>query len=177
MSKQMYLDGFLIVLVLAASLTDLAVRKIPNRLVLCGVFSAAVLHLASGHPFNLVSTGLAGAALGLCVFLPLYFLRGMAAGDVKLMAMVGAFTGPMLAFEIALATCCAGGVMALVMVAVNGRWRDLASNLRALLRPLYMRLAGMPYAKEPLPRASVGGMPYGPAIATATFLMLWIRHG
>ena len=177
MSNQMYLDGFLIVLVLTACLQDLAVRKIPNRLVLCGLFSAGVLHLVSGHPLNIVSTGLAGAAAGLCIFLPLYLLRGMAAGDVKLMAMVGAFTGPMLALEIALATFCAGGVMALVIVTTRGRWRDLAVNLRALLRPLYMRAVGMPSAKEDLARGSVGGMPYGLAIAAATCLMLWIRHG
>lgn len=177
MSNQMYLDGFLIVLVLAACLKDLAVRKIPNRLVLCGLFSAGVLHLISGNPLNIFTIGLAGAAVGLGIFLPLYLLRGMAAGDVKLMAMVGAFTGPMLAFEIALAAYCAGGVMALVIVIARRRWRDLAVNLRALLRPLYLRLVGMPGAKEPMPAASVGGMPYGLAIAAATCLMLWMRHG
>jgi prepilin peptidase CpaA len=177
MSNQMYLDGFLIVLVLTAALKDLAVRKIPNRLVLCGLSSAGVLHLVSGNPLNILSIGLAGAAVGLVIFLPLYCLRGMAAGDVKLMAMTGAFTGPMLAFEIALAAYCAGGVMALVIVIANGRWRDLALNLRALLRPLYMRIAGIPYAKEAMPRGSVGGMPYGLAIAAATCLMLWMRRG
>lgn len=177
MSNQMYLDGFLIVLVLTAALKDLAVRKIPNRLVLCGLFSAGVLHLVSGTPLNILSTGLAGAAVGLAIFLPLYCLRGMAAGDVKLMAMTGAFTGPMLAFEIALVAYCAGGVIALVIVIANGRWRDLSVNLRALLRPLYMRIAGIPYAKEGMPRQSVGGIPYGLAIAAATCLMLWMRRG
>lgn len=177
MINPLYLDGFLIALVLTACLQDLAARKIPNRLVLCGLFSAGVLHLVSGTPFHLISVGLAGCALGLLVFLPLYLLRAMAAGDVKLMAMVGAFTGPLLALEIALATFCAGGVMALVMVLSQGRWRDLVAKLRTLLRPLYMRLAGMPYEPEPLSGASVGGMPYGVAIAAATCLMLWIRHG
>lgn len=177
MINMLYLDGFLIALVLTACLQDLAVRKIPNRLVLCGLFSAGVLHLLSATPFNIVSVGLAGCGLGLLVFLPLYLLRGMAAGDVKLMAMVGAFTGPMLALEIALATFCTGGVMALVMVLNQGRWRDFAANMRTLLRPLYMRAVGMPCASEPLPSGSVGGMPYGLAIAVATCLMLWIRHG
>ena len=49
--------------------------------------------------------------------------------------------------------------------------------MRALLRPLCMRIVGMPACSEALPGASVGGMPYGLAIATATCLMLWIRHG
>ena len=33
------------------------------------------------------------ALAGLLLFLPFYMLRGMAAGDVKLMAMIGAFVG------------------------------------------------------------------------------------
>lgn len=49
--------------------------------------------------------------------------------------------------------------------------------MRILLRPLYMRALGMPSVREPLPSGSVGGMPYGLAIAVATCLMLWIRHG
>mgnify|MGYP000005733636 CR=1 FL=1 len=177
MINALYLDGFLIALVLTACLQDLAARKIPNRLVLCGLFSAGILHLFSGTPFHFISVGLAGCVAGLLIFLPLYLLRGMAAGDVKLMAMVGAFTGPVLALEIALAAFCVGGVMALAMVLRQRRWRDFLDNMRALLRPLYMRLAGMPYAPEPPSRASVGGMPYGVAIAAATCLMLWIRHG
>lgn len=177
MINALYLDGFLIALVLTACLQDLAVRKIPNRLVLCGLFSAGVLHVFSANPFHFVSVGLAGGAVGLLIFLPLYLLRGMAAGDVKLMAMVGVFTGPMLALEIALATFCAGGVLALVMVVRQGRWRDFVANMRILLRPLYMRAIGIPYAREQLPGGSVGGMPYGLAIAAATCLMLWIRHG
>ena len=177
MTNALYLDGFLIALVLTACLRDLAERKIPNRLVVCGLLSAAVLHLISGSPLRMVSVGLAGCATGLLVFLPLYLLRGMAAGDVKLMAMVGAFTGPLLALEIALATFCAGGVMALFMVLTQGRWDDFVANMRILLRPLYMRLVGFPYEREPLPGGSVGGMPYGLAIAFATCLMLWIRHG
>ena len=177
MTNALYLDGFLIALVLCACLQDLAARKIPNRLVLCGLFCAGVLHLISPNPLQFVSAGLAGCTVGLLAFLPLYLLRGMAAGDVKLMAMVGAFTGPMLALEIALATFCTGGVMALVMVVHQGRWREFAANMRILLRPLYMRAVGIHLAREPLPSGSVGGMPYGLAIAVATCLMLWIRHG
>jgi prepilin peptidase CpaA len=131
MTNQMYLDGILIALVLAACLQDLSSRKIPNRIVSCGLSCAGVLHLASGTPLAFITSGMAGAAVGLLVFLPLYFLRGMAAGDVKLMAMVGAFTGPMLAFEIALATFFAGGVMAVAMVIGQGSWRQHAVNQRA----------------------------------------------
>jgi prepilin peptidase CpaA len=176
MQTKLYLDLFLLAAVMAAAVHDLAVRKIPNRLIWCGLLCASVLHLASPAPFTLVSMGLAGFAVGLLLFLPLYWVRGMAAGDVKLMAMVGAFTGPMLALEIGLATFCIGGLMALAIVIAKGRLAQTFINLRALLRPLLMRLVGMPYVKEEMPGGSVGNMPYGLAIASATYLLLWFRH-
>ena len=120
MNTKTTLDLFLIALVLAASVHDLVERKIPNRLIGCGLLSAGVLHLASGVPFSMLSTGLAGLAVGFAIFFPLYCVRGMAAGDVKLMAMAGAFTGPVLALEIALAAFCVGGVMALAIVIAQG---------------------------------------------------------
>jgi hypothetical protein len=46
----------------------------------------------------------------------LYLLRGMAAGDVKLMAMVGAFAGPLPALQIGRAGGAGGGVIALLML-------------------------------------------------------------
>jgi prepilin peptidase CpaA len=176
MQTKTSLDLFLIASVLAAGVYDLALRKIPNRLVLCGVLCAALLHLVSGAPAALVSTGLAGLATGLLVFLPLYCVGGMAAGDVKLMGMVGAFTGPALAFDICLASFCIGGVMGLVIAIARGRLSDTLANVRALLRPLLMRVLGVPLVPEPLVGTSVGSMPYGVAIALGTFAMLWFRH-
>jgi prepilin peptidase CpaA len=90
-----WLDLALIALITGAGTYDLAQRRIPNRLLLAGLAAAALLHLVSPNPLSLLSTGLAGLATGLLLFLPLYLLRGMAAGDVKLMATVGAFTGPL----------------------------------------------------------------------------------
>ncbi|NHZ77936.1 hypothetical protein F2P44_01275 [Massilia sp. CCM 8695] len=162
----------LIALLLAAAASDLASRRIPNRLLAAGLACAAILHLCSGTPLALLSTGLAGFAAGLLLFLPLYCLRGMAAGDVKLMATVGAFTGPVLALQIALAAFCAGGVMALLLILASGRLRDTCANLISLLRPLFLRIGGLPVAAEPMPTPSVGNMPYAVAIAAGTFFTL-----
>ena len=177
MTNALYLDGFLIALVLTACLQDLAERKIPNRLVLCGLLSAAVLHLDSGSPLHLITVGLAGCATGLLVFLPLYVLRGMAAGDVKLLAMTGAFVGPAPVLRIAFLTCLIGGAMAIVIVLHNGRWRILWRNLVALLTPLLVSLGGIPQQIVPLSRqASAGGIPYGVAIALGTLCVVVQPH-
>lgn len=166
----------LLALVLAASMRDLAVRRIPNRLLLTGLLVASLLHLCATDPLARLGASAAGFALGLVMFLPLYCLRGMAAGDVKLMATVGAFTGPAMAFQIALATCVAGGLMCVVIIVVQGRTRAALANLLTLLRPPLMRLFGIPLVNEALTGASVGNIPYGVAIAIGTLAVLWMHH-
>lgn len=170
----------LLALVVLAAATDLARRRIPNRLLLAGLLAAAALHLAGAAPAGALLAGLGGAATGLLLFLPLYCARGMAAGDVKLLAAVGAFTGPYAVLQIALFTVCAGGLMALAVVVARGRLRALLVNVGCLLRPWLMRLAGMPALAEPMPAPSVGSIPYGVAIALGTALFVgrhWIAPG
>jgi prepilin peptidase CpaA len=168
-------DLALVSLLVIASLFDLRQRRIPNRLLAIGLLVALALQLGSGHPSALLTSYLAGFALGLVMFLPLYLLGGMAAGDVKLMATVGAFVGPALVFQSSLATYCFGGVMALVIVLAKGRARAAFANVRALLLPLAMRVGGARLAPEPA-RASVGGMPYALAITAGTLTVMVLRH-
>lgn len=172
------IEVILICLVAQAALTDLAVRKIPNVLILSGLMLALILHLLSGQPGTAVSQWLAGGIAGFFLFLPLYLARGMAAGDVKLMAMVGAFAGPWQALQVAVLSMLAGGAMALLMLLFSGRWRDSARNLKWICTPLLLRLLGMPLLPVPLPpAASVGGIPYGVAIALGTAgIVAWRHH-
>lgn len=171
MSAAFALEAVLVGFVLLAAGADLAWRKIPNRLILAGLCAALGLHLWHGAG-AFPSAWLGGALTGLVLLLPLYLLRGMAAGDVKLMAMVGAFAGPELALRIGLATCLIGGLMALAIALYRGRLRDALHNIGFLFGALQARA---PLALPP--GASVGGMPYGPAIALGTMLLLAWRHG
>jgi prepilin peptidase CpaA len=177
MLVQSALDLMLLVLVIAAAVTDLAWRRIPNMLLLAGWVAALPLLLLSVQPGAALLGALAGALCGVLVFLPLYLLRGMAAGDVKLMATVGLFVGPYAALHVAVVTCCVGGMMALAIIVGKRRVRSAVANIGDLLRPLWMRLQGMPAATEPMRQASVGNMPYGLAIAVATLLHIFMRNG
>ena len=172
------LEVMLICLVAQAALADLAMRKIPNVLVLSGLLLALLLHLLGGQHWAPVSVWLAGALAGFFLFLPLYLARGMAAGDVKLMAMVGSFVGPLAALKIAMLSCLVGGVLGLAMLVYSGRWRESWRNLRQICQPLLLRLLGLPLLPVPLaPQASVGGMPYGVAIALGTaWFVAWAHR-
>ena len=171
-----YLDTLLLLLVTAAAIKDLESRRIPNRLLLAGLSGALVLHLLSPHPLDALLAALGGFSLGLAVLLPFYFLRGMAAGDVKMMATVGAFTGAGDALHIVIVAWCVGGVMALLIIIVNGRLRLAMSNLWAMLRPVLLRL---PRGFTPGVDGyrSAGSIPYGVAIAAGTIVHLVGRYG
>lgn len=167
-----YLDVSLVLLVCTAAINDLATRRIPNRLLLAGVGCAFLLHLLSAHPVASVLAALGGMGIGLAVFLPFYLLRGMAAGDVKMIAAVGAFVGPGEVFEVAVLTWCAGGVMALCVLLARNRLRLALTNISRLLSGGMVaghRMAGLSLQQ------SAGSIPYGLAIAIGTIAVL-IRH-
>ena len=163
------IEVILICLVAQAAVSDLAIRKIPNVLILSGLLLAMILHLIGGSPWAPVSQWLSGTLAGFFLFLPLYVLRGMAAGDVKLMAMVGAFVGPAAALHIGVLAYLIGGVMAVLMLLCGGRSGEGWRNIVLICKPLMSRMLGFPLAPVPLASiTSVGGIPYGVAIALGT---------
>jgi prepilin peptidase CpaA len=174
MPVQTALDVSLLALVTLAGVYDLRERRIPNLLLGCAL--ALVLPLQANMGGTALLNAAGGFACGLFLFMPLYLLRGMAAGDVKLLATVGAFTGPAGVLHVGIMTWCIGGVMAITMIIGRRQVRTAFLNLRDLLRPLLMRAAGIPSAPVPLGRPSVGNMPYGLAIALATIAFVWGRQ-
>lgn len=172
MPTEQYQEVVLLLLVSIAAVNDLATRRIPNRLLLAGLAVSLALDALSPQPAVALRAAFIGMLMGFMMFLPFYMVRGMAAGDVKMMAVVGAFTGPEDAFAIAILTWCVGGVMALLLVALRGRLRLALRNLGRMLAGMVRPGAGPGAAA---PQESAGSMPYGAAIAIGTIAML-VRH-
>ncbi len=63
-----------------------------------------------------------GMIVGLATLMPLYAVGGMGAGDVKLMAGIGAWLGAGATWNAFLATVIVGGIMALAMVLKRRAW-------------------------------------------------------
>lgn len=125
----------LIALVLAASAHDIRWRKIPNWLSLSGVIVGFGMNVLFFHAQGLKIASL-GFGLALLVYLPLYLVRGMGAGDVKLMAAVGSIAGPENWVRICVATVLIGGIASLVYVVGKGRFRQTIFNLFVIVREL-----------------------------------------
>jgi prepilin peptidase CpaA len=111
------LSGILIV----AAIIDGWLLKVPNwltfPLVLAGWLAAAWCGGFSG-----LAMSIAGTLVGLGLLLPAYAIGGMGAGDVKLMAGIGAWIGATATFYAFCVSSIVGGVIAVAMVLYRRRW-------------------------------------------------------
>ncbi len=111
-----YLVSFVLI---EAALIDGRSLRVPNWLTLHFLLGGWVYAFWSGGA-AMLGWSLAGAAVGLACLMPLYAIGGMGAGDVKLMAGVGAWIGPVFTVWAFLSTAMVGGLMGLAMMATSG---------------------------------------------------------
>ncbi len=142
----------LLVATLAAAVTDLRSRRIPNALTAAAAVLAVAVHFSEGLGPELaaVATMIAAFAIGSLAYSAGWF----GGGDVKLIAACCGLAGFPAAIPLVLDILVAGGVLALVAAAANGR-------LVALVRSTVSAAThGAATAKTTLP--------YGVAIAAGS---------
>src|SRR5262245_38867262 len=107
---------------------DLRTRRIPNLLTFGGAALAIVEAVRVAGPGGGV-TSVGGWLTGAALFMPMFALGGMGAGDVKLAACIGAWLGPMPALFVALYSAIAGGVMAVGVALCTGYFKQAVGNV------------------------------------------------
>lgn len=161
-----------VVVVIAACVPDIRSRRIPNALTFGAALTAVGFHVATGGWSGLLAS-VSGWIVGAALFFPFFALRGMGAGDVKLMAAVGAWLGPLPVFWAALCTSLAGGVIGLAVAVAHGYHRTALINVSALIG--FWRVAGI----RPLSALSLDGpaprLAYAVPIAIGTVTSLWLK--
>ena len=118
--------------VLLASWFDYGQRRVPNWLNLALII---IGFSVQGYWFGSAGlmTGLWGLLTGFCLLIVPWLMHGMGAGDVKLLAAIGVWLGPMLTlYSFALGTVI-GGLMAVVMIVSSGRLRAACANMGVIL--------------------------------------------
>ena len=171
------LQAVLVWVAIVAAVYDFRHRRIPNWLVLAGLILGLSLN---GFLFEWagVKTSLLGMGLALVIYFPLYLLRGMGAGDVKLMAAIGSIVGPANWFGIFVLTALLGGVAAIGLLVMKQRLARGLQNVGFLVQQLASFKA--PYAmREDLDVTSGKSLklPHGVVIAFGCFVFLgsaWI---
>jgi prepilin peptidase CpaA len=166
-------DAAVLVIGAAACVTDLSSRRIPNVLTF-GASVAAVLFGAINGGLPGAGWSLAGWAVGCAVFMPWFLLGGMGAGDVKLLAALGAWAGPSAAVWMALYAAIAGGVFAVMVSLARGYLGEMLRNLWGLL--MFWRIAGVqPHPELTLRTGRGPRLPYAIPITAGAVAVLWLK--
>jgi prepilin peptidase CpaA len=108
-----------------AAVTDIWKFKVYNALTLPLLVSGLLYH---GFRAELTDS-LVGFLFGFAALITLYLVGGMGAGDVKLMAGVGAWLGMPLTFYVFIASSLAAGIYSLLLVVLTGKVGETVVNL------------------------------------------------
>jgi prepilin peptidase CpaA len=150
-----------------AAAWDVRQGRIPNRL----TYGAMVVGLALRMclvGWRGTLDGFAAGLLGGGIFFVFFLVHGMGAGDVKLMAAVGVWSGLRHLAAVMLASALAGGILALAYMIVRRRGLRTLRNLGTLFR--YHLASGLaPHPEINLQNPQAIRIPYALAIAAGTF--------
>jgi prepilin peptidase CpaA len=140
------LQVLIVVVVLVAAISDIRTRRVPNWLTFSGVIVAIALN---SFLFELAGLwfSLKGLGLAFGVYFVLYLLRAMGAGDVKLMAFLGAAAGWANWLGILFLTAILGGIVGILLVMTRGRLRKTFQNIGSIF--MSVRMGHAPYKDNP----------------------------
>lgn len=160
----------LFILLVIASVSDYRTYKIPNWLTAGGITFGLIYN--SIVPFSLhhgFLWALGGMLIGFVIMLPCYALRIMGAGDVKLMATVGAFLGVTDTLHAVVYSFIVGGIAAMGFALFNRATMRMVANVKGIMQMMMLSVIGgfRPEVRIEASK-SVGKLPYGICISIGT---------
>jgi prepilin peptidase CpaA len=175
-SQQIMIWLLAVIFTLIAGWLDWSSRRIPNWLTVSGFFTGLALNGLFGS-WHGVLEGLKGAGLGLLILLPLVLMRGLGAGDWKLMGGLGAIVGPQLFLRLLFITVLIAGLMAVILMIREKRVKKTLHNLAVLVHGFFS-FGLRPSPEISLDNPSLLKLPFGVAAAIGTLIcFLQMRGG
>lgn len=156
----------------AACVTDLRSRRIPNWLTFGAAAAGITWHLVQAGP-GAALWSLAGWLACVALFAPVFIVGGMGAGDVKLVGALGAWLGVSHGIYLILYSAICGGVMAVAVSLARGYFRTALANLRLIVTSWRFGIAMVPGLT--LGDARGPRLAYALPIAAGTVLTVWLR--
>lgn len=165
----MFAVAAFMLLLVAACVSDVRARRIPNGIVAALFLSGFGYALTAMAPFAAVQHVVGGSVVGLAVWLPFWLMRVLGAGDVKLAAASGAWLGAAATLEASLIAAAVGGLLAVWALVRQDGIRAGATRFASWL--LASRVTG---SLAPELTARERRVPYGVAIAAGAALAAWV---
>jgi prepilin peptidase CpaA len=159
---------------LYAGWLDFLTRRIPNWLTVSGFVAGLAVNLILGGWYGALGS-LEGAGLALGLLLPLVLLRGLGAGDWKLMGALGALMGMQPMLLLLLASIFISAIIAIIQVLLTRRTKSTARNMLMLVK--WFAIFGLRANPEiSLDNPTLMKLPFGSAVAVATVLVFTMSH-
>jgi prepilin peptidase CpaA len=168
MNAPLWVAAPVIVLVTVAARADVRTRTIPNLITFPALLLGIATHTALAGVDGLKSS-LAGMALAGAVLLPGWLFRWMGAGDVKLMAAVGAWLAWPQAVVAVLASLVMGGAISLIVALRRGVLRQALTGAALIGASTLARAGGAP------PVTTGVRFPFALAVLAGSTIALWLR--
>lgn len=157
-----------------ATVTDLKSQRIYNWLTFPLMLTGLVAHTIHSGLDGLMLSG-AGFGLGLGLMVIPFFMGVMGAGDVKLMAGIGAWLGANAIFSAFLITSLAGGVYAIIVLLKH--WDHFKAALANIWATFLCFAATRKFNYAPVtPTQALPRLCYGVAIAVGTIGAMLINY-
>ena len=151
---------------------DARTRRIPNYLTLGATLAGLGFQLGS-HGWPGLGQGLLGFCVGFVLLIGFYLKGGMGAGDVKALAALGAWLGPLPTLYLFIYMGLSGVPLIVIFLWRRGKLRAKAREWRTLLvNRLLLRSQPSSPALAPTPAKSEG-LPYAVALALGMVLLCW----
>lgn len=173
----MWFNILLILVLIICVITDIKSRRIYNKIIFPALFigflSHFVLYGLSGLYFSFI-----GFFVGLMILMIPYLLGGIGAGDVKLLALIGALKGSSFVLYTSIYMAISGGILAALILIYQ---RNFFSSVKSI----FYRVLSLPFGgKISIPEENSilsNTYPYGVAITIGAFttfifmgrLVLW----
>ncbi|NLL79750.1 MAG: prepilin peptidase [Clostridiales bacterium] len=126
----------LLVLILAcAVLEDLYAYRISNVLIITGLVSGLGRQILL-YGYIGVKEGIFGMLLPAALLFPVFCLRGIGAGDIKLLGVVGSYLSYHASFSILAVSVLIGGIYALIQIIKGKRREKLHMSVPIMLSTL-----------------------------------------
>jgi prepilin peptidase CpaA len=151
---------------------DARTRRIPNYLTLGATLAGLGFQLGA-HGWPGLGQGLLGFCVGFALMIGFYLKGGMGAGDVKALAALGTWLGPLPTLYLFIYMGLSGVPLIIIFLWRRGELKARARQWWALLVNRFL-LRSQPSSPSPAPApAKSEGLPYAVALALGMVLLCW----